>query len=123
MLALGRERIMHREFLLSEIGYRVLISDSVSIKGSKEAEYDSKTWPALHKLALKTPEAGVHLQGKVPELAGQRGKPYSLIADNVVYNREKDAQSATAQWFSGLLSSEPWFSDVVPDVRWQYGIR
>jgi D-amino-acid oxidase len=37
--------------------------------------------------------------------------------ENVVYNREKDAQSATAQWFSGLLSSQPWFSDVVPDVR------
>jgi len=33
-----------------------------------------------------------------------------------VYNREKDAQSATAQWFSGLLYSQPWFSDVVPDV-------
>ncbi|KAM0701735.1 hypothetical protein Q7P35_010644 [Cladosporium inversicolor] len=71
----------------------------VSVEGSKEAEYDSKTWPALHKLALRTPEAGVHLQ------------------DNVVYNREKDAQSATAQWFSGLLSSKPWFSDVVPDFR------
>jgi hypothetical protein len=37
-------------------------------------------------------------------------------AENVVYNREEDAQSATAQWFSGLLSSQPWFSDVVPDV-------
>jgi hypothetical protein len=39
------------------------------------------------------------------------------MTENVVYNREKDAQSATAQWFSGLLSSKPWFSDVVPDVR------
>ncbi|GAB7352378.1 hypothetical protein MBLNU459_g2814t1 [Dothideomycetes sp. NU459] len=71
----------------------------VSIQGSREADFDSKTWPALHKLALDTPEAGVHFQ------------------ENVVYNREKDAQSATAQWFSGLLSSKPWFSDVVPDFR------
>lgn len=35
----------------------------VSTEGSKEADYDSKTWPALHKLALETPEAGVHFQG------------------------------------------------------------
>ena len=63
MLALGQERTMHREFLLSIVGDEVLTSDRVSVAGSKEAEYDSKTWPELYKLALRTPEAGVHLQG------------------------------------------------------------
>ena len=63
MLALGRERIMPREFHLLKVGDRMLMSTRVSVAGSKEAEYDSKTWPELHKLALRTPEAGVHLQG------------------------------------------------------------
>jgi len=35
----------------------------VSTKGSREAAFDAKTWPELYKLALTTPEAGVHLQG------------------------------------------------------------
>lgn len=35
----------------------------------------------------------------------------------VVYNREKDKQSATGQWFAELLKKEPWYKDVVPDVH------
>lgn len=36
--------------------------------------------------------------------------------DAVIYNREKDKQSTTAEWFDQLLSREPWFKDVVSDV-------
>lgn len=36
--------------------------------------------------------------------------------DAVVYNREKDRHTTTADWFNELLSSEPWFKDVVLDV-------
>lgn len=36
--------------------------------------------------------------------------------DVVIYNREKDKQSSTADWFNELLSREPWFKDVVSDV-------
>lgn len=35
----------------------------------------------------------------------------------VVYNREKDKQSATGQWFAELLKKEPWYKDVVPNVH------
>jgi D-amino-acid oxidase len=35
----------------------------------------------------------------------------------VVLNRKKDVESATGQWFSELLSTDPWFKDVVPDFR------
>lgn len=35
----------------------------------------------------------------------------------IVYNREKDKQSATGQWFAELLKKEPWYKDVVPDVH------
>jgi hypothetical protein len=40
-----------------------LVACSVSTKGSREADFDAKTWPELYRLALTTPEAGVHLQG------------------------------------------------------------
>jgi hypothetical protein len=69
MLARGREQIMLRKFHITEIGDDMLMSTRVSIAGSKEAEYDSKTWPELHKLALRVPEAGVHLQGMVHVIA------------------------------------------------------
>lgn len=36
--------------------------------------------------------------------------------DAVIYNREKDKQSTTAGWFNELLSREPWFKDIVPEV-------
>jgi D-amino-acid oxidase len=96
-----------------------LIAFRVSTKGTREADFDAKTWPELYRLALTTPEAGVHLQGVFDD--GSSSGWIEITdrtdgAENVVYNREEDAQSATAQWFSGLLSSQPWFSDVVPDV-------
>lgn len=33
-----------------------------------------------------------------------------------IHTREKDAGSATAAWFADLLSSNPWFAKVVPNV-------
>jgi hypothetical protein len=69
MLALGREQIMPRKLRLSDVKDDLLTPARVSVAGSKEAEYDSNTWPELHKLALSTPEAGVHLQGTVDHIA------------------------------------------------------
>lgn len=33
-----------------------------------------------------------------------------------IHTRAKDANSATAAWFSELLSTTPWFKDIVPNV-------
>ncbi|KAJ9259933.1 hypothetical protein DTO207G8_630 [Paecilomyces variotii] len=71
----------------------------VGVQGSAHAEYEKKTWPVLQELAQNCPEAGIHFQ------------------PTVVYNREKDKQSATGQWFAELLKKEPWYKDVVPDFR------
>lgn len=37
--------------------------------------------------------------------------------DTLVYNRKKDADNTTGQWFNELLSTDPWFKTVVPDFR------
>ncbi|CAL5873097.1 uncharacterized protein PFLUO_LOCUS7366 [Penicillium psychrofluorescens] len=69
----------------------------VSLGGTNAAEWDKVTWKVLHQLALEKPEAGIHFQ------------------DCEIRNRTKDIGSATADWFSELLSSAPWFKDVVPN--------
>ncbi|KAI9840333.1 MAG: hypothetical protein M1837_001751 [Sclerophora amabilis] len=69
----------------------------VSKTGTEAAEWDRNTWPELNHLAKNVLEAGVHYQ------------------DTKIYNRLKDATSATADWFSELLSNRPWFKDVVPN--------
>ncbi|KIM99927.1 hypothetical protein OIDMADRAFT_42838 [Oidiodendron maius Zn] len=61
--------------------------------------WEKKTWPELARLANDNPEAGIHFQNAV------------------VLNRKKDATSTTGQWFNNLLSTDPWFKDVVPDFR------
>lgn len=71
----------------------------VSIRGTKAAEWDKNTWAPLEKLAKNHPEAGVHFQ------------------ECEIHTREKDAGSATADWFAELLSPSPWFKDVVPNFR------
>jgi hypothetical protein len=47
------------------------------------------------------------------------------VEDCEIRNRSKDVGSATADWFSELLSSSPWFKDVVPNVRdiWPTAIK
>jgi D-amino-acid oxidase len=44
-------------------------------------------------------------------------EPANPLPDTHVFNRKKDAASTTGQWFNGLLSTNPWFKDVVPDFR------
>lgn len=39
------------------------------------------------------------------------------IGECEIHNRAKDVGTATADWFSELLSPNPWFKDVVPNVR------
>lgn len=38
------------------------------------------------------------------------------ILGTEIYNRKKDVGSATATWFADLLSPNPWWKHVVPDV-------
>lgn len=71
----------------------------VSTKGSNEAEWDRVTFHELWRLANSAPEAGIHVQ------------------DSIIYNREKDKNSVTADWFGELLSEKPWFKEIVPDFR------
>ncbi|KAL1859236.1 D-amino acid oxidase [Paecilomyces lecythidis] len=71
----------------------------VSISGTKAAEWDKSTWGPLADLAANHPEAGVHFQ------------------ECEIHSRAKDNGSATANWFSELLSPNPWFAKVVPNFR------
>ncbi|KAH8175292.1 FAD dependent oxidoreductase domain-containing protein [Sarocladium implicatum] len=71
----------------------------VSVQGTKQADWDKNTWGPFEELAANKPEAGVHFQ------------------ECEIRNRVKDKQSATAAWFSELLSTSPWFKDVVPDFK------
>ncbi|KEF53179.1 D-amino-acid oxidase [Exophiala aquamarina CBS 119918] len=69
----------------------------VSERGTPAAKWDRDTWAPLEDLARNKPEAGVHFQ------------------ECEIYNRSIDANSATAAWFSELLSPNAWFRDVVPN--------
>ncbi|KAJ5217770.1 uncharacterized protein N7469_011395 [Penicillium citrinum] len=71
----------------------------VSLRGTDAAEWDKATWKVFHELAVNHPESGIHFQ------------------DCEIRNRSNDVGSATANWFSELLSSAPWFKDVVPNFR------
>ncbi|KAL2818162.1 FAD dependent oxidoreductase [Aspergillus cavernicola] len=71
----------------------------VSVRGTEAAEWDKKTWVALADLAANHPDAGIHFQ------------------ECEIHNRTKDVGSATATWFSELLSPNPWFAKVVPKFR------
>ncbi|KAL2826336.1 hypothetical protein BJY01DRAFT_256046 [Aspergillus pseudoustus] len=71
----------------------------VSIGGTEAAKWERDTWGPLEDLAAHHPEAGVHFH------------------DCEIYNRAKDKDSATADWFAELLSPNPWFAKVVPNFR------
>ncbi|OKL55644.1 hypothetical protein UA08_09125 [Talaromyces atroroseus] len=70
----------------------------VSIGGTEAAKWDKDTWYPLADLAKNHPEAGVHFQ------------------ECEIHSRAKDKGSATANWFAELLSPNPWFSKVVPNL-------
>lgn len=61
--------------------------------------WEKNTWPELSRLAKDVPEAGIHFQ------------------NTVVFNRKKDADTATGKWLAELVSTTPWYKDVVPDFR------
>ena len=100
MLHLGLGQITCRKLLMLFSADLVSLTIvRVSVRGSEAAEWDKNTWPPFEDLARNHPEAGVHFQ------------------DCEIHNRSKDVGSATAAWFSELLSPSPWFKDVVPKVR------
>ena len=67
--------------------------------GTQKAQFERDTWPELARLAKDVPDAGIHFQ------------------DTVVYNRAKDVNTATGEWFAELLKTDAWFKDVVPNFR------
>ncbi|KAH7417893.1 FAD dependent oxidoreductase [Cadophora sp. MPI-SDFR-AT-0126] len=69
------------------------------VSPASDNRWEKDTWPELARLAQDVPEAGIHFQ------------------DAIVYNRNKDAQATTGQWFNELLSTKPWFASVVPKFR------
>ncbi|KAJ5875879.1 uncharacterized protein N7529_001463 [Penicillium soppii] len=71
----------------------------VGKEGSAHQEWERATWPALKEITEKYPEAGIHFRG------------------TLIYNRKKDQESATGQWFSELVQPNPWYKDVVPDFK------
>ena len=91
---------------------------SVSVEGTRAAQWDKDTWPELERLAKHHPEAGVHFQGWMQDLTMVEG--FGLadweILEEYQFNRKRDVESATGRWLAGALSSEPWFKDVVPNV-------
>jgi len=76
--------------------------NSVSAPGTREAEWERITFAELHRLTAQVPEAGIHFQ------------------DAVIYKREKDSRSVSADWFSELLKERPWFAGSVPEVQLQF---
>ncbi|KAF7712592.1 Uncharacterized protein PECH_002840 [Penicillium ucsense] len=71
----------------------------VGKKGSHHHAWERDTWPALQEITEKYPEAGIH------------------FLDAIIYNRKKDQETATGQWFAELVQPNPWYKDVVPDFR------
>ncbi|KAH6897237.1 D-amino-acid oxidase [Thelonectria olida] len=71
----------------------------VSVGGTPDADWDRNTWIALEELARTDPGAGIHFQ------------------KTRIFNRKKDIGSATAKWFSELLSPTPWWRTLFPDYK------
>ncbi|KAL4943266.1 hypothetical protein BDV06DRAFT_190392 [Aspergillus oleicola] len=67
--------------------------------GTNHAKWERETWQPLKELTEKHPEAGVHFQ------------------PNIIYSRHKDQQTPTGQWFSALVSADPWYKDIVPNFQ------
>lgn len=66
--------------------------------GSALQKFEKATWAELERICRQVPEAGIHFQ------------------NTRVYGREKDAGTATGQWFEELTKEDAWFKDVVPNV-------
>jgi hypothetical protein len=66
--------------------------------GSNLQRFEKATWSELDRICREVPEAGIHYQ------------------PTRVYGRQKDAGTATGQWFEELTKEDAWFKDVVPNV-------
>jgi len=89
----------------------------VSVRGTKAAAWDEATWGPLEYLAAHQPEAGVHFQGKdLLQNAFMDRIVLTSTTECQIHSRSKDVGSATASWFAELLSPDPWFKAVVPNV-------
>ena len=86
------------------------------MRGTKAAEWDKNTWGPLEDLAQNHPEAGVHFQGMRINSDAIQLKSANRSIECEIHNRGKDAGSATAKWFAELLSPNPWFKAVLPNV-------
>ncbi|KAF2838956.1 D-amino acid oxidase [Patellaria atrata CBS 101060] len=62
-------------------------------------KFEKNTFAELKELATNVLEAGVHFQ------------------DTLMYNRNKDFGSDTADWFAELLKTDPWWKDLMPNFR------
>jgi hypothetical protein len=76
----------------------------VSAPGTRAEGWDRSTLGELYRLAADVPEAGIHFQGAV------------------IYNREKDATSVTADWSRELCKEKPWFAGLVHEVYISHSI-
>lgn len=70
----------------------------VAAPGTRQEQWERATLAELYRLADNAPQAGIHFQ------------------DAVIYSREKDSASVTADWFRELCKEKPWFAELVREV-------
>lgn len=67
-------------------------------------------------MAKTNPGAGIHFQGSSERLSITDDLGLTSIECRIL-NRDKDAGTATSDWFAELMSDDPWWKDIVPNVR------
>lgn len=78
--------------------------------GTRTHGHHCKIWrrTTLKQASTSRVSSGMHHRRHPPVL--------KYFPETEIYNRKKDIGSATAKWFADLLSSDPWWKNVVPDV-------
>lgn len=71
----------------------------VGKEGSKLRAFEKASWPEVDRICREIPEAGIHYQ------------------ECRVYGRKKDEGTAVGIWFQELMKEDPWFKDLMPEVR------
>jgi D-amino-acid oxidase len=66
--------------------------------GTTLQRFEKATWAELDRICREVPEAGIHYQ------------------EARVYNRKKDANTATGEWLHELVKEDAWFKDAAPNV-------
>ncbi|PBP28144.1 FAD dependent oxidoreductase [Diplocarpon rosae] len=78
----------------------------------------AKHMPGDYDIEYTSPWAGANYLPVSPKNDNRWEKnTWPELAHAIVYNRNKDAQSTTGQWFNELLSTTPWFAAIVPNFR------